>query len=86
MSASALRPRTVTELVDAAFQLLRRHYLQFVSISAVFLIPVVVIQTLFIRTPVRGQLPNPAVALVFLPAWLTRGARTQVPAKPQLAA
>jgi hypothetical protein len=70
VSASALRPRTVTELVDAAFQLLRRHYLQFVSISAVFLIPVVVIQTLFIRTPVPGQLPNPAVALVFLPALL----------------
>jgi len=42
--ATALRPRTATELVDAAFQLLRRHYLQFVSIAAVFLIPVVVIQ------------------------------------------
>jgi hypothetical protein len=67
VSASALRPRSVTELIDAAFQLLRRHYLQFVSISAVFLIPVIIIQTLFMRAPAQGQIPNPGWFLAFLP-------------------
>ena len=33
-----------------------------------------------------GEVTCLLAALVFLPAWLTRGARTQVPAKPRLAA
>jgi hypothetical protein len=38
---SRLRPRTVSELVDVEFELLRRHYASFLTIVAVGLAPVV---------------------------------------------
>lgn len=65
MSATALRPRTTTELVDAAFQLLRRHYAQFVSIAAVFLIPAVVLQATAM-TAQRPGVPTPGFLLALL--------------------
>lgn len=61
---TVLRPRTATELVDAAFQLLRRHYLQFVSIAAVFLIPVIVLQA-WAMTPQRSAVPSPGYFFAF---------------------
>jgi hypothetical protein len=65
--ATALKPRTATELVDAAFQLLRRHYLQFVSIAAVFLIPVIILEVTA-PTPQRPGIPAPGyfLALFFI--------------------
>jgi hypothetical protein len=45
--APALRPRTVAELIDASVHLLRRHYLQLLSISAVFLIPATLVGVVF---------------------------------------
>ncbi len=56
--ATALKPRTATELVDAAFQLLRRYYLQFVSIAAVFLIPVIVLEVTATASQ-RPGMPSP---------------------------
>jgi len=58
VSAPALRPRSVTELVDAAFQLVRLHYVQFVSISAVFLIPAILVQALFARSTGPFVIPS----------------------------
>ena len=43
MAPPALRPRSPSELVDAAFQLLRAHYAQFVMCSAVAYVPWLVI-------------------------------------------
>lgn len=45
MSSADLRPRAVTELVDAAFQLLRRHYRAFVTIAAITALPTAALQT-----------------------------------------
>ena len=39
MTTSALRPRTVSEIVDAAFQIFKAHYLQFVMCSALAYLP-----------------------------------------------
>jgi hypothetical protein len=75
--ATALRPRTATELVDAAFQLLRRYYLQFVSIAAVFLIPVVILEVTAMTPQRQGALPSSGfivagiavIMLAFLSTW-----------------
>ncbi len=48
MTPSALRPRSVTEIVDAAFQILRAHYGQFVMCSALANLPWLVLELLFI--------------------------------------
>jgi hypothetical protein len=63
VSATVLRPRTTTELVDAAFQLLRRHYTQFVSIAAVFLIPAIVLQATAMTAQRPGAVPTPGFML-----------------------
>lgn len=43
MSTIALRPRTGTELIDAAFQLFRQHYAQLVLASAIAYLPGIVL-------------------------------------------
>lgn len=53
MASSALRPRSVTEIVDAAFQILRAHYGQFVMCSALAYLPWLVLQLLFFGDPER---------------------------------
>lgn len=53
MATSALRPRSVTEIVDAAFQILRAHYGQFVMCSALAYLPWLVIELLFLGDPER---------------------------------
>lgn len=65
MSTAALRPRSVTEIVDAAFQILRAHYAQFVMCSAIAYVPWLVLELLVIGDPQRGELPS---------AWATIGA------------
>ena len=44
MPPVALRPRTVTELIDASVQLMRRHYLELVTTAAIFTIPLIVLR------------------------------------------
>ena len=43
MTATALRPRSATEIIDASFQLLRRHYTQLVAVAVVALLPYIVL-------------------------------------------
>ncbi len=50
MATAALRPRSTTEIVDAAFQILRAHYGQFVMCSALAYMPL-----LFIRLAIVGD-------------------------------
>ncbi|MEO8335227.1 MAG: hypothetical protein ABI664_09650 [bacterium] len=51
MASSALRPRSVTELVDAAFQVLRAYYGQFVMCSALAYLPWLVLELVFLGDP-----------------------------------
>ena len=51
MASSALRPRSVTEIVDAAFQILRAHYGQFVMCSALAYLPWLVLELLILGDP-----------------------------------
>jgi hypothetical protein len=53
MASSALRPRSVTEIVDAAFQILRAHYGQFVMCSALAYLPWLILQLLVFGEPER---------------------------------
>jgi len=41
--ATALHPRSATELIDASFQLLRRHYTQLVAAAVVALLPYILL-------------------------------------------
>jgi hypothetical protein len=52
--AIEIRPRRATELVDASFQLLRRYYPQFVTVSAITMAPGVLV-----RIIMRDQMSNP---------------------------
>jgi len=53
MTASALRPRTVTEIVDAAFTLLRRRYVALVTAGAVVLMPAIALHLLLPRSAMQ---------------------------------
>ncbi len=66
MSATALRPRSATEIIDASFQLLRRHYTPLVAIAVVALLPYIIL------VAVTGSAaPESASAvLVFIAQWL----------------
>lgn len=43
MPATALRPRSATEIIDASFQLLRRYYTQLVAVAVVALLPYIIL-------------------------------------------
>lgn len=51
MGTTALRPRGVSELVDAAFQILRAHYSQFVMCSALAYLPWLIVELVFLGDP-----------------------------------
>lgn len=53
MGSSSLRPRSVTELVDAAFQILRAHFGQFVVCSALAYAPLLLLRLMVIGDPRR---------------------------------
>jgi hypothetical protein len=52
-----IRPRRATELVDASFQLLRRYYPQFVTVSAIAMTPGVVMR--IIMRDAMSNMSNP---------------------------
>jgi hypothetical protein len=54
LAAFEIRPRRATELVDASFQLLRRFYPQFVTVSAIAIAP-----SVLLRIVMRDQLGDP---------------------------
>ena len=71
MAAPALRPRSPSELVDAAFQILRAHYAQFVMCSALAYLPWLVVQLVWYADPSRLAGISPTVSVVFgLGIWL----------------
>ena len=53
MTALALRPRSPTEIVDAAFQILRANYGQFVTCSAIAYVPLLLLRLLVVGDPTR---------------------------------
>lgn len=64
MTAPALRPRSVPEIVDAAFQLARGHFMPLLLISVIVAIP-----TLIIGAVTAYFLPPPNPAEPFGEAW-----------------
>jgi hypothetical protein len=50
MTASALRPRSVTEIVDAVFQILRSNFAPMVMGSAIAYVPALVLQLVMLRS------------------------------------
>ncbi|MEO6528775.1 MAG: hypothetical protein ABIP93_19315 [Gemmatimonadaceae bacterium] len=71
MASIALRPRSPSEIVDAAFQILRAHYPQFVMCSALAYLPWLIIQLIIASDP--GLTARTSVlsgALLAVGAWL----------------
>jgi hypothetical protein len=64
MPSVALRPRSTTELIDAAVQLLRQHYMELITTSAIFLVPAFVLK-LFLPDLRAGRLPAGNQLLLF---------------------
>ena len=62
MPATALRPRSVTEIIDASFQLLRRHYTPLVAIAVVALLPYIILVAL--TGGARAESPSALLTLV----------------------
>jgi hypothetical protein len=72
MPPVALRPRSTTELIDAAVQLLRQHYMEIVTASAIFLIPAFILR-LFLPDMRPGRLPSGDQGLLFFLGILLTG-------------
>jgi hypothetical protein len=53
MPSLPLRPRSASELVDAAFQILRGHYPHFVMGAAIAYVPLLLVQVALVSDPVR---------------------------------
>jgi hypothetical protein len=69
---TALRPRTVSEIVDAAFQILRAHYGQFVMCSALAYLPWLVLELFVLGDPQQWMGTRWWVALLAgAGVWLT---------------
>ena len=62
MTAPTLRPRSATELVDAAFQILRSHYGQLVVCSAIAYVPMLLLRLFVIGDTTRFLSGDPAAA------------------------
>jgi len=69
MTRLELRPRLATEIVDAAFQLYRRHFADLVSLSALAFGPFAVLQLVLLGgapvDPTAGQAVGGSVLLIF---------------------
>jgi hypothetical protein len=61
MTPPSLRPRSATELVDAAFQILRSHYGQLVVCSAIAYVPMLLLRLFVIGDTTRYLGGDPAV-------------------------
>lgn len=51
MSPTELHPRSATEIIDAAFRLLGQHYAQFVAISVVAMLPLIILRLFMPAVP-----------------------------------
>ena len=71
MASPALRPRSPSEIVDAAFQILRAHYPQFVMCSALAYLPWLVLQLIWYSDPAKLAEITPEASVAFgLGIWL----------------
>ncbi len=61
MSDTALRPRSTTEIVDAAFALYRRDFMQYIMVGAIAYSPMIV---LALATQGMGDMAKGAVTVV----------------------
>jgi hypothetical protein len=69
--ALQLRPRSSTELVDAAFQILRAHYATFVMCSAIAYLPWLLVQLVLVSDPARMVRLGSGISVIFgLGIWL----------------
>ncbi|HTK47372.1 MAG TPA: hypothetical protein VL328_05245 [Gemmatimonadaceae bacterium] len=69
--AFPLRPRSATELVDAAFQILRAHYATFVMCSAIAYLPWLLVQLVLLSDPATIARIGPGISVFFgLGIWL----------------
>jgi hypothetical protein len=69
--ALQLRPRSATELVDAAFQILRAHYATFVMCSAIAYLPWLLVQVALLSDAARLARIGPGISVIFgLGIWL----------------
>jgi hypothetical protein len=72
MPSLALRPRSPTELVDAAFQVLRAHYPQFVMCSAIAYLPWLITDIVRASDPASLAIPDLGRTLLLgLVMWLS---------------
>ena len=65
MTSAALRPRSPSEIVDAAFQILRAHYALFVMCAAIAYVPLLVLRLLLIGDPRRIMEGGPTQVPLF---------------------
>jgi hypothetical protein len=72
MPPLALRPRSPSELVDAAFQIMRAHYPQFVMCSAIAYLPWLIIDIVRASDPASLTMPSVGRTLLLgLVMWLS---------------
>src|SRR6478672_1733128 len=65
MPSLPLRPRSASELVDAAFQILRAHYPQFIMCSAIGYAPYVIAELVFLSDPARLAAITPVASILY---------------------
>ena len=70
MPSLPLRPRSATELVDAAFQIMRAHYPQFIMCSAIAYLPSLIAQIVWASDPAQLAISPGASVIVGLGMWL----------------
>ena len=70
MPSLPLRPRSATELVDAAFQIMRAHYPQFIMCSAIAYLPSLIVQIIWASDPAQLAISPGASVIVGMGMWL----------------
>jgi hypothetical protein len=71
MASIALRPRSPSEIVDAAFQILRAHYPQFVMCSAIAYLPWLLVRLVIASNPmIMASFGIASTFAVAIGAWL----------------
>lgn len=66
MSDLSLRPRSATELIDAAFRLYRQHFVEFATVSAVVYLPTFVLSVMMGRLSPAVERMEPDATMAFM--------------------
>ena len=73
MSDTNLRARSVSEIVDAAFALYRRHSGQYILVVALAHVPTLILQIVMQASRAPGSTPSLANSMLLMPVWLVTG-------------